>query len=295
MVFFLYYSVHEDTPSINLTYFPGSLNFLKSTEKNPAILKKERLQKKFRKKWEALLTHLHNFSKKQQPQEIHQLRIEIKKIIAITTLAESCLKGLDFSGPLKPLRLLFKRAGKLRDGFVHLELINRFQKSNAALKIKQGSQIKKLSDRFCLEIRAYEKNLKNSGKKILLKFKGLKNDCILQIYQKQLNKLIYTFSDRSNPIDLHKYRKKIKTILYGYEVFNKGLVKELPLNTAYLERIQDKIGHWHDLAMTLKLLADEGFADDQAINKLKNQNERLIRSIHTLTNNFRKKVTLPVK
>jgi CHAD domain-containing protein len=258
-------------------------------------LKKERLQKKFRKKWGALLTHLQNFSKKQESQEIHQMRIEIKKIIAITTLAESCAKGLDFSGPLKPIISLFKRAGKLRDGFVHLELINRFQKSNATLKNEQGSQIKKLSDRFCLEIRAYEKDLKNSGKKILFKFKGLKNNCILHLYQKQLNKLIRSFSDRSNPMDLHKCRKKIKTILYGYEVFNKGLLKELPLNTDYLERIQDKIGRWHDLAMTMKVLADEGFADNQTVNKLKAQNERLIRSINTSTNNFQKKVTIPVK
>jgi CHAD domain-containing protein len=254
-------------------------------------VKKERLQKKIRKKWAALLTHLQNFSKTQEPQEIHQMRIEIKKIIAITNLAESCTKGLDFSGPLKPITRLFKKAGKVRDEFVRLELINRFKKNDETLKSKQCSQIKKLSLRFCSEIRAYEKDLKKSGEKILNKFKNLKNNCIIQLYQEQLKNLILLFSERNNQMNLHKYRKKIKTILYGYEIFNERLLKELPLNTAYLERIQDKIGRWHDLDITLKLLAEEGFADTKTVNKLKGQDERMIKAINTLTNNFQKKVT----
>ena len=131
--------------------------------------------------------------------------------------------------------------------------------------------------------------MKKSDKIILHKFRDLKTNCIVELYQKLLEKLVHSFSKLDNLMILHDCRKKIKSILYRYEILNKKTLMELPLNTIYLGRLEEKIGNWHDSEMTIKLLVGEGFVDNPVLSKMQSQNDRLIRSIHLLTINFQKK------
>lgn len=256
------------------------------------MLKKERQYKYFDKRWEALLAHLKAFSQNQDPEDIHDLRVEIKKIYALLTLAEKCSTGIEFSGYLKPVKKIFKEAGNIRDAQIYLQLISSYGNTNEAYEKRQHELIKRREKRFCISINTHIRSTKKPHTIIRKSLADIKNDCIQEFYKKQIKKIEQAVSDLANKKRLHKCRKRIKKMIYLRGMLDSALKKKLNLNFDYLGKLEEAISKWHDSVVTIDILKNTPFVKKLLLNKLETQCKQLIRRISILSRNFSKKIIL---
>ena len=131
---------------------------------------------------------------------------------------------------------------------------------------------------------------------LLLGFQDIKDKDIVCLYKNRLKKLGHSFPSKNNNTERwHNNRKKIKNLLYFYEVLPKSLLQKLQLNIAYLDRLQNAIGLWHDIFSIEELLRKEGFTDKKMLGKLQKRHSRLRTSIFVLSDDFERKIEAPTK
>jgi CHAD domain-containing protein len=256
------------------------------------MLKKERQYKYFDKRWEAMLDHLRIFSQNQDPEAIHHLRVEIKKIYALLALIEKCSADIEFSEYAEPVKKIFKEAGGIRDAQINLQLISSHGNTNEEYENRQRSLIKRREKKFCSVINTHIKDIKKPYTIIRKSMSDIKNDCILKFYKKQMKKVEKAITDLTNEKQLHKCRKRIKKMIYIHGMLDSVLKKKLEINIDYLGKLEEAISKWHDSVVTLDVLRNTSFAKKQLLTKLENQCKRMIRGISILSRNFSKKIVL---
>ncbi len=105
----------------------------------------------FEEKIRSFLFYLEKAEKTYHIQDIHQLRVNAKRINAIYQLIESATAlNFDAESHLKPMREIFKSAGKLREGQVNLELMKAYDLHTDAFMLYsvklEKSQVKTIRD-----------------------------------------------------------------------------------------------------------------------------------------------------
>ena len=256
------------------------------------MLKKERQYKYFDKRWEAMLAQLKTFSQNQDPEAIHHLRVEIKKIYALLTLIEKCSGYIELSGHAEQVKKIFKEAGSIRDAQINLKLISGYGHTNDEYDNRQNNLIKRREKKFCLAINTHIKGIKKPYTIIRKSMSDIKNDCILQFYKKQIKKVEQAITDLTKEKQLHKCRKRIKKMLYIHSLLDSALKKKLEVNIDYLGKLEEAISKWHDSVVTLDVLRNTPFVKKQLLTKLETQCRQLIRRISILSRNFSKKLIL---
>jgi CHAD domain-containing protein len=107
------------------------------------------------------------------------------------------------------------------------------------------------------------------------------------LYKKHLKKIFGILKQSNDRIEKwHKIRKKIKNLLYLYQILPKSLARKLHLNEAYLEHLQEAIGEWHDVILLLELLKTEAYANRNEIAAIQRKKRRLCRSVQKLSDEF---------
>lgn len=257
------------------------------------MLKKERLKKHFNKEWESMLSHIQAFYDSKDPEEAHQVRLQIKKINALLFFLKGYSNGKKISKHFHPIKLIFKHFGDIRSAHINLSFIKKYQMTNVVFKNEQDKIVTNKTIQLYSKQKTIIKAFKRSNKVFLRNFHSVENNFILNRYEKQLKKLLKFFDDPSiNDDKLHDNRKKLKVLLYFYKVLHKTLVNKLKLNIPYLNKLQDLIGKWHDLISMIELFKIKGPADKQIIDKLNKQSKKIHYEIKSLSNNFGNKVIL---
>lgn len=239
-----------------------------------------------------MLAHLKSFYKNQDPEDIHRLRVEIKKIYALLALLKNCCADVEFFGHVKPVKKIFKEAGSIRDAQVNLQFIFSQRNTNEEYKTRQRSLIKRLEKEFCTGINSHVKSVGKYYTIIRKSFSDIKNDCILQFFKKQMKKTEQALTDLTDKKRLHKCRKRIKRMIYIYALLDSTLKKKLKLNMAYLNKLEKAISQWHDSVVARDVLRDASFAETRLLTKLENQCKKMISGIGVLSRNFSKRVVL---
>ncbi len=77
-------------------------------------------------------------------------------------------------------------------------------------------------------------------------------------------------------VDLHKYRSKIKKLMYVYCALPKKIKKELEFNDVKINRQQEELGDWHDTYSVISFLSQEHFTTktNEHLIKLKEKEKR---------------------
>jgi len=257
------------------------------------MLKKDHQQQYFTTVWASMLRYLHAFYEAQKPEDLHQFRVQVKKINALLFFLQGLTNRKEGAGPLQPLRFIYKHAGQIRSVHIHLQLIGQYQVAGEAFKTAQEKLAKTETKRFCSKRVSTLKMLRQLHQTLAGNFQDIKNKVILRLYKKRLKKLGRFFAKQDQPIDkLHKNRKKVKMLLYLRQALPRSLRQKLQLNTRYLHKLQDTIGKWNDVEIILELLKTEGFRDEKNLKKLEKQSLRLHESIGSVSKDFRKKLVL---
>lgn len=206
--------------------------------------------------------YLEKARKTYQIEDVHQLRVNTKRIDAIYQLLENAT-ALSFSAQshLKPVKDIFKSAGKLREGQVNLELLKLYELHpdpfmfyNVNLEKSQVKTIRELKkavkgfDKIAFDhtIKMVEDYCKQIDKIELID----KMDEYIQSKAKSIKKLL---SKKQNPKNVHGIRKHLKAIdpvlsllcVNHPERFNSISIESLKESAVY-------IGDWHDRVILLK-------------------------------------------
>lgn len=253
------------------------------------MLKKGRQRAYFNEGWESMLVHLLAFCATEEPEELHQFRIQVKKVRALLLFMQDGLGAKQ----LAPLQSIFKQAGKIRSAHIHLAFAERYKVANAEFKKEQEKIVSRESKRLCAKLDAHVKSLKKLRKMLVTNFKDIENKVIVRGCKKRIRKLSRFFAQLDLPVGkLHLCRKKIKTLLYFCDVLPASLTEKLKLNIAYLDQLQDVIGQWHDVVAALALLKKQGFANKKMLEKLERRSKKLLSSILDLSDDFKSTAAL---
>lgn len=224
------------------------------------------------------------YLKKMNPECLHHLRVDLKKIKATLSFAENVYKE-DYN--LTKIKPLYSKAGKIREIQINSHLLELFahppKKLIEQLKIKEnilslklikrGSRYLKLIKKYCQIINLPEK---------------LPNKTIINNYFKKEKHRANSQLKNKERQDLHQYRTKIKKLMYVYYVLPKRIKKEIELNEVEINMQQEKLGDWHDTYSAIKFISHKHFSMDtnESVLKLKEKEKiQFIALLKNLTNN----------
>lgn len=247
---------------------------MKANLLNNYVLK---LRKSFEKNLSAYMTD-------KKPECLHHLRVDIKKIKAVFSFADNIYKEKHDVTKLKPL---FLKAGKIREMHINIKLlcaippppekfINRLKnKENIIVQrfIKNGSRYIMLLKNF-YEKAGFPEKL-GSKRKIIEYFKK---------ERKKANKIL-RHKDRES---MHRYRKKIKKLLFIYNALPKKVQNKIELDVGKINKQQKKLGEWHDTYSAINYFSHEHYPNLAAEYILKFQekeNEQFNALLINLANN----------
>lgn len=221
---------------------------------------------------------LHSFIKKGDQEKLHRFRTHIKKLRAIAHLDELVTPNLYRA--LKPLKKTYRLSGAIRERYLHLEL-GKTVKARRGFLAMQRQEMEQAIDRLRHQKKRHDNRLGRAQRQLINRLKAIKGYDLSLFYEKELHNLAKQLSHFDDDNRLHDCRKRLKILLYNLPLVRHELT--LPVNEAYLEKVQTAIGDWHD-----NLLAAFNFPG------LRPKTGRLCEAVKSLTSNFYQQATTPV-
>jgi len=201
------------------------------------------------------------FAATSHPEELHQLRVHLKRIRAmLRLLLEVHPKNKQLKKERKKLRVFFAEGGDIRQ----LQLMNAWLVKNKFLLLeKEAASLKQLPvfiELFVHKSSANSKLLKSLKNKMIDVAEEVNDKTILEYAAMIKESLEAAMKDRKTA-DWHELRKNIKQLLYVYNLLPAS--KKLKLLTVNevkkMDALQQQIGAWHDLLDFKTWLSKEGF------------------------------------
>lgn len=248
-------------------------------------MKKQKIKRFVRQRWKNIAAHTFAFCADNNPEELHKLRVEIKKLNLAFELLNFCAgeKNNAFSKP--PLKQLFKQAGVIRTSHINLQLLAAYKIQNELLTTKQTTTAIAETVPFCDKKNFYIQQIKKRKKKYLHQIPKIKKQCITDFCEQSTTLLKDIFSKPLRPEELHESRKMLKKLLYLQAIVSKNTWRQFGLNVLYIDKLQNLIGEWHDSVVAIELISS--IADGELLlADAKKQNEILFNSIAAQATNF---------
>ncbi len=184
--------------------------------------------------------HLQLFCKKESVEQLHRLRVELKKVKSLLRFSDDCTAN-KLKKQLKLLQEIFKHAGKIRSAHIHLELTN--PPTSKKFRINQSADKKIEWQKFSANCDLYIAHLLKVQSIAMERIQHIAGKRADRWYKQQIKK---TAKLLANEDGLHDARKRIKRLLHITEVHNPNPV----LNKPYLKKLESYIGKWHDVIET---------------------------------------------
>lgn len=176
--------------------------------------------------------HLKSFLKKEEEEELHRFRLQVKRITAFLMLLDQVSPHSKLTRCFRPVKKVFKRAGKLRNRYILFKLIPRQLPMHKSLRKFQS-----FAD-------SNWKKIRKTHLKLIRNVKPAKQATIQRFYHHQLQQISSSLAGVISDDLLHESRKQIKGLLYNYKPFSNIL--DMDLNISYLKVLEEAIGKWHD-------------------------------------------------
>ncbi len=239
--------------------------------------------------WKKMKVSIKAFLQLENQEELHQFRVQVKKLKAILTLYAREKENKNLLKDFKPVKEVFTKAGDIRNAHIHLELGQKHQLEEGFHQHQQKLLENNLAD-FNKKGNKYLKAIKKAKMKLQNDTHKLDNKTIRKFYHEKMVEIEAFFANPTFDEDLHTARKNIKLLIYNQKIAASALKNKLQINLKYLDELQNSIGEWHDHNLTIDLLASTGNAEDAAVINLKKMNEGAEKAIVNLSRNFREKV-----
>ena len=191
---------------------------------------------------------------KQDIEDIHQLRVTIKKWRILTALiAEATAVEEELVDFIDPMRGLFKKAGEVREIQLNLRILLQLNTTalltyNAYLhKIREKATRKLIVEMHKFNLTYFQKGVESLYGKVEEIDPAKMQSAIRTLVRKKLNKAQKLILKKDDPECLHKIRSNLKVaaellnLLAGWKA-----EKELEIFLLQLKHIYHALGNWHD-------------------------------------------------
>ena len=229
------------------------------------------------KRFKSLHVHLDKYKQCVGIEDLHQIRVELKKIKTLFDLITHDFKKSEY----KPLKNIFKNAGRIRETDVLHQLFRKYKLQQFEKSIKREALERKSAiAAFRQKAKYYKKavnHIQQRSKKYLIEInRGNLNKYVFKVEQK-INKKLFS---KYRLDELHKIRKQIKKIIYLSQVTDS---KDISKKNKLYDNLQNIIGQWHDKNVLIRLLQkNKGHSHKTVLGNLKLECNRDIKSIKSL-------------
>lgn len=175
----------------------------------------------------------------------HQLRVEIKKLNALSDLVKYCNKKFDQKKYFRPFKKIFKKSGRVRELQLEESVLKKYGQysiENYLAKVK--ANVKKAKNDFYSVINKKRTiKIKEAFKNMALFIKDIhKNEVnnFIENERKKINELIQ--QSPLKPAQVHELRKRLKVDFYNWESLDQACEDKLKAE----DDLQKVLGKWHD-------------------------------------------------
>jgi CHAD domain-containing protein len=193
------------------------------------------------------------FCADKKPEDLHRLRVTIKRMNALFNLLSKTEKKFKQTKYYKPYRKIFKAAGRIREAQLHLLILKNKEKQTVA-SFKETIQTE--TQALITNSRRYIRAIESIADKIEKTAWRVSKGDVTKYLQKERKGLLHSMFVLSAPSALHPLRKKIKRLLYNYELTKGTGTKKAKTLIYNLDILQQDIGLWHDKEVLLKQLEE---------------------------------------
>ncbi|MGX5819249.1 CHAD domain-containing protein [Chitinophaga lutea] len=237
------------------------------------MLKRKKQRKYLTKRCRELRLQLHTFCHDGGEEPLHKVRVEIKKLKAFTTFTHTAaLPG--------SLRKIFRKAGVIREAGINGRLMQQLHLQDTALQ-----DAGEITQQFRSRYRRYDHDIRRACKKLAHGLHPVRSGRTGHWLQHQLE-AVGQIMFMSETDQLHKARKKLKNLLYVLGMLGGRPAFVTKIDTSYLDRLQDAIGRWHDLAVAANLLASRGLGGKALFRSIETRRNRALALVQAMGGNF---------
>jgi len=234
---------------------------------------------------DQLSQHLSLFYESKEAEDIHQLRVNIKKINALIQLFEYLEPDTNYKKLFRPIRILFKQAGEIRELQLYLIKVGTCQAGSEKNEKKLTAKLVKCINRFLKNKEKWSKYLN----RFLEKTAKIDHNFEVNTLIAYFNSTLLKINNRLRKGEFHEARMKIKIILYLKSLFTEEQHNAIRINFGFLDQLQKIIGNWHDLQVSLNFAGTKITEKEIIIEK-----ETLEKEIKGISMTFLQTVFVPI-
>jgi CHAD domain-containing protein len=240
------------------------------------------------KHWKKMQQHFESFIHGQDQEELHQFRVQVKKIRSFLTLLEERKKNDHLQKTFKPVKKVFKCAGVIRDAYLHQQQAREHHISSARFYKEQDAIQQAATHDLLDEGRRHLRRMKKAKQNLRKQLHAVSADNIKAFYQSQLDSTRSLLQQHGFTEQLHDGRKMLKHLMYNQHTVQNGIAEDLHLNFSYIDDLQNVLGQWHDNKLALEFFRQR--INAAALNALKAKNQEWEEIISEKARDFEAKV-----
>lgn len=214
----------------------------------------------FDEQWKLLYASFTAYLKHQKHEDLHTFRVQVKKIRAFLILSDSTTSST-LQRYFKPVKKIFGKAGLIRNAYISLGKSEEEQESGKKTRKQLRRKMKKAIHRFKAAGAAGKEQLKQVARQIRRHIHPVAVQPANLFYRRQLRLVAGILETSASEEQLHDCRKMLKILIYNYIWASEIL--DVRLNVAYLAKLEDAIGKWHDQVSAARQMQKTGKQDRQ--------------------------------
>lgn len=215
------------------------------------MLTRKRQQNYFNARLESVLLNCQLYSKRARAENIHRIRVDLKKIRALLYLQEKTGSAVN-TRSLKYIRKIFKQAGKIRDAQVSAALMKKMQMGTPAFFSHQREIVAGESKVFNALVSRHTDKLMKACARQRKSFRHISRQEINKLNRFIVKKLKPVYFPRLKLTELHESRKSIKRMIYLNSILKEKDNSRIKIDC--LRKLEESVGKWHDAIVTEKLV-----------------------------------------
>jgi CHAD domain-containing protein len=255
------------------------------------MVSKKRIRTYFAKRWNKLFKNFRAIQQSPDADSVHDLRVEAKKLKAFSALLNQA-NGRAGHLSIKQMKPLIRQTGVIREAELHLKTLYEYEFGSNGLEQEQKECIKNGYALLHNNGNTYKAGIKAVKKRFSKPVRTLKNKEVRNYIDSIIDQLILHFLWPIDTEQLHEARTKIKNLVYIVEMLPQKLQVKININIKYLDPLQELIGQWHDLNLTLHLLQNKNLDKDPSFTAMKAQEVALLEQIKKEVEYFAGKVVV---